>query len=142
VSTVYVDHRNADVDADGDRLVIRADGERKATVPLRLVERVVVASSARLTTRLVMKLRSLGIGLVIGGSQFDRGPVCLVAAGNDPALRLAQYELAGDGPARLALARSLVARKIDGAPPSSTAFSPASAATAGCSAPPADSCAR
>ena len=113
MSTVYVDHRDADVDVDGDRLVVRAAGERKATVPLRLVERVVVASSARLTTRLVSRLRTLGVGLVIAGSRFDRAPVSVLPTVADPTLRLAQYEVTRDLAARLVIARALVARKID-----------------------------
>jgi CRISPR-associated protein Cas1 len=113
MSTVYIDHRDADIDVDGDRLVVRSAGERKGTVPLRLVERIVVVGSARLTTRLVTRLRTLGIGLVVAGSRFDSGPVGVVPAGGDAALRLAQYDLAGDAPARLAIARPLVARKIE-----------------------------
>src|SRR5947207_2310089 len=112
MSTVYIDHRNADIDIDGDRLVVRSAGERKGTVPLRLVERIVVTGSARLTTRLLTRLRSRGIGLVVTGSRFDNGPVGVVAAGTDPALRLAQYELARDPADRLLVARPLVSRKI------------------------------
>jgi CRISPR-associated protein Cas1 len=113
MSTVYVDHREADVDLDGDRLVIRAAGERKATVPLRLVERVVVASSARLTTRLISRLRTLGVGLVIAGPQFGSGPISVVPTAADSLLRLAQYEVTRDVGARLAIARPLVARKVE-----------------------------
>ncbi len=114
MTTVFIDHRNADIDIDGDRLVVRAGGERKGTVPLRLVERIVVFGTARLTTRFVTRLRALGIGLCVIGSAFREPPVTIVAAGADAALRLAQYDLAGDPAARLALARPLVAAKITG----------------------------
>jgi CRISPR-associated protein Cas1 len=113
MTTVYIDHREADIDLDGDRLVVRAAGERKGTVPLRLIERVVVAGSARLTTRLVIRLKALGIGLLVLGRRVDR-PVGVAPAAADVALRFAQYELSREPGARLALARPLVARKIDG----------------------------
>ncbi len=112
MSTLYVDHRDADIDVDGDRLVVRAAGERKATAPLRLIERIVVVSSAHLSTRLVIRLRKLGIGLVVAGSRFDDGPVSVVPKAADATLRVAHYEIARDVPARLAIARPLVARKI------------------------------
>ena len=114
MSTVYIDHRNADIDVDGDRLVVRVAGERKGTVPLRLVERVVVASSARLASRMITRLKSLGIGLVVAGTRFGQGAVGVVAASGDTARRLGQYELARDPARRLVVARELVARKIDG----------------------------
>lgn len=114
MSTVYIDHRNADIDVDGDRLVVRAAGERKGTVPLRLVERIVVAGSARLSSRMITRLKSLGIGLVVAGARFGQGAVGVVAASGDAARRLGQYELARDPARRLVVSRQLVARKIDG----------------------------
>lgn len=112
MSTVYIDHRDADIDIDGDRLVVRSAGERKGTVPLRLIDRIVVAGSARLTTRLVTRLRSLGIGLLVLGHRLSR-PVGFVPAAGDAALHIAQCDLARDQAARLRLARPLVARKIE-----------------------------
>jgi CRISP-associated protein Cas1 len=114
MTTVHIDHRGADVDVDGDRLVVRVEGERKGTLPLNLVERLVVSGVARLTTRLIIRLAERGIGLVLDRAGKGLGATAVVAARPDRALRLAQYDALADLPARLALARPLVREKIDG----------------------------
>ncbi len=113
MTTVHIDHRGADVDVEGDRLVVRADGERKGTLPLGLVERLVVSGVARLTTRLVAKLAERGIGLVLDRVGRKVGGTAVVAARVDRSLRLAQYDALFDPALRLALSRPLVRRKIE-----------------------------
>lgn len=51
MTTLYIDRKGAEIDVEGDTVVVRTDGERRGTIPLKPLERVVVASSARLTTR-------------------------------------------------------------------------------------------
>src|SRR5438477_2232665 len=114
MTTVHIDHRGADVDVDGDRLVVRVEGERKGTLPLNLIERLVVSGVARLTTRLVAKLAERGIGLVLDRVGRGLGAIPVVAARADRALRLAQYDVLVDISARLGLARPLVREKIEG----------------------------
>lgn len=114
MTTVHIDHRGADIDVDGDRLVVRVEGERKGTLPLNLIERLVVSGVARLTTRLVAKLAERGIGLVLDRVGRGLGATAVVAARADRTLRLAQYDALADMPARLGLARPLVREKIEG----------------------------
>lgn len=115
MSTVHIDHRGADVDVDGDRIIVRVEGERKGTLPLNLVERLVVSGMARLTTRLVAKLAERGIGLVLDRiGRRGSGARAVVAAHADRGLRLAQYDVLFDPPARVDLARPLVREKIAG----------------------------
>jgi CRISPR-associated protein Cas1 len=114
MTTVHIDHRGADVDVDGDRLVVRVEGERKGTLPLNLIERLVVSGLARLTTRLVAKLAERGIGLVVDRVGRSAGATPVVAARPDRTLRLAQYDALFDLSARVDIARPLVCEKIDG----------------------------
>ena len=114
MTTVHIDHRGADVDVDSDRLVVRVDGERKGTLPLRLIERLVVSGVARLTTRLVSKLADLGIGLVLDQVGHRQGATALLAARPDQALRLAQYAALANPAVRLELSRPLVREKLEG----------------------------
>src|SRR5204862_5650070 len=113
-TTIHIDHRGADVDVDSDRLVVRVEGERKGTLPLNLIERLVVSGVARLTTRLLAKLAERGIGLVLDRVGRGGGATAMVAARADRALRLAQYDVLSDPLARLDLSRPLVREKIDG----------------------------
>ncbi len=114
MTTVHIDRRGADIDIEGDRLVVRAEGERKGTLPLNLIDRLVISNAARLTTRLIARLTERGIGLVIDRSGKPGRPTALLAARPDRALRLAQYDALFDATARIAFSRPLVCRKIDG----------------------------
>jgi CRISPR-associated protein Cas1 len=114
MTTVHIDHRGADIDVDGDRLVVRVEGERKGTLPLNPIERLVVSGVARLTTRLIAKLAERGVGLVLDRVGRKAGGTAVVAARADRSLRLAQYDALFDSTARIELARPLVREKIDG----------------------------
>ncbi|MCZ7659387.1 MAG: CRISPR-associated endonuclease Cas1 [Xanthobacteraceae bacterium] len=100
MTTVHIDHRGADVDVEGDRLVVRVAGERKGTLPLKLLERVVVSGVARLSTRLVARLAERGIGLVLDRVGRPLAATAFAPARADGALRLAQYDLLFDPAAR------------------------------------------
>lgn len=115
MTRLYIDRRGAELDYEPDRLVLRADGERRATVPLGGLEQVVLRGTARLTTRLLNALWRRGIGLFLLAGPCESLGARL--AGRTPGnlrLRLAQYALLGDEPARAAFARELVAAKIRG----------------------------
>lgn len=114
LTTVHIDHHGADVDVEGERIVVRVEGERKGTLPLNLIERLVVSGVARLTTRLVTRLAERGIGLVLDRVGKGGGATAVVAARADRRLRLAQYDAQFDLAIRLDLARPLVREKIEG----------------------------
>jgi CRISPR-associated protein Cas1 len=63
MTTLYIDRKGAEIDVEGDTVVVRTDGERRCTIPLKPLERVIVASSARLTTRCLARLAENGTGL-------------------------------------------------------------------------------
>jgi CRISP-associated protein Cas1 len=113
MTTVHIDHRGADVDLDGDRIVVRVQGERKGTLPLNLIDRLVDSGVARLTTRLVAKLAERGVGLVLDRVGRRAGATPVVPTRADRALRLAQYDVLFDLAARLELSRQLVRVKIE-----------------------------
>ncbi|WP_315783303.1 MULTISPECIES: CRISPR-associated endonuclease Cas1 [unclassified Bradyrhizobium] len=114
MTTVHIDQRGAEVDVDGDRLVVRVGGERKGTLPLQLVERLVVSGVAHLTTRLLTRLAERGIGLVLDRIGKGGSATALLSTRPDRATRLAQYDLLLDAAGRLELARPLVRDKIEG----------------------------
>ncbi|MBL8573944.1 MAG: CRISPR-associated endonuclease Cas1 [Hyphomicrobiaceae bacterium] len=113
MSTIFIDRSDYDIDIEGESVVLRAGTERRGTVPLRMVERIVVSRAARLTGRLIARLSQAGIGLMLeplrhGGD----GATVITPALGDGALRIAQYDLALDPAARAGFATGLVRRRI------------------------------
>jgi CRISPR-associated protein Cas1 len=116
MTTLFVDRNDADLDMDGDTLVVRVDGERKGTTPMRLLERVVVHGPARMTSRLLARLAELGVGVLVEKSRYRGGGVHVVGeAAGDRRLRLAQYQVLTDTAARARLACPIVEARLAGA---------------------------
>jgi CRISPR-associated protein Cas1 len=116
MTTLFVDRNDADLDMDGDTLVVRVDGERKGTTPMRLLERVVVHGPARMTSRLLARLAELGVGVLVEKSRYRGGGVHVVGeAAGDRRLRLAQYQILTDLSARARLSLPIVQARLAGA---------------------------
>ncbi len=113
MSTLYIDRRGAEIDAEGDTIVVRSDGERKGTIPIKPLERVVIKGAAKITTRLLAKLSEEGIGLLILGGR-TKYPVSAIIGqpGADTSLRIAQSMLQTNEQARSLISRSIVAAKL------------------------------
>lgn len=114
MTSLYVDRRGADLELEGDTIVVRVDGKREGTAPLRAIERVVVRNGGRLAARLVSRLNDRKIGLVLLPGRSGEPASILSPAAGDASLRLAQYALMGDAARRDQLSRDLVRAKISG----------------------------
>lgn len=114
MTALFIDRRGADIDLEGDTIVVRVEGRREGTAPLRALERVVVHGSARIGTRLVARLRERGVGLVILPARGGRPAAILTPGSGDAAQRLTQLRLADDEDRRTAFATDLVRTKIEG----------------------------
>ena len=113
MTSLFVDRRNADLDYETDRLVVRVAGEREGTFPLADLERVVLRGGGHISTRLLGRLWRDGIGLLLlSGHQRFPSVELTSRRGDDTVVRLAQHALLGDAPARLAVAQRLVASKL------------------------------
>ena len=114
MTSLYVDRRGADLELEGDTIVVRVDGKREGTAPLRAIERVVVRNGGRLATRLVSRLNDRKIGLVLLPGRSGEPAAILSPAEGDAALRLAQYALIGDPGRRDRLSCDLIRAKLAG----------------------------
>jgi CRISPR-associated protein Cas1 len=115
MASIYVDRRDALLDADGGALVVRVDGERAATLPLGGAGRVVVRRAGAITHRLLATLGERGIGLlVLGGRKGEPVAHMLGMPHADAAIRAGQHALAADARRTLALARLAVRGKLAG----------------------------
>jgi len=113
MTTLYVDRKNADVELDGDTLVIRVDGVRHGTAPLRSLERVVLRGTSKISTRAITKLAERGIALLLLSGRKNAPAAMLTApSAGDSSLRISQYELMKDETARQWLSAGLVRTKV------------------------------
>lgn len=115
MTTLYVDRKDADLDVEGDTLVVRVNGERQGTAPLRLLERVVLRGTAKIATRLVTKLAERGVSLLLLSGRSN-APAAILSGqpGGDTALRLAQYDLTRNEEARRVMSVGIAHTKIAG----------------------------
>jgi CRISPR-associated protein Cas1 len=115
MATIYIDRKDAELDADGGALVVRADGARVASLPLGGAQRVVVRRAGTLSTRLLAALGERGVGLlVLGGRKGEPVAQMLGAPAGDARTRMGQRALAADPMATLEVARLAVRGKLAG----------------------------
>lgn len=112
MSTLYVDRKNVRLESDGEALVFYENGERVGTVPLGPLQRVFLRGGVTLDSSLLAKLGSHGIGVVILSGRKAEPSLFLPRPHNDASLRLAQYRVAVDAAACLAIARRVVLGKL------------------------------
>lgn len=63
MSTLYLDRRDLSLELQGRTLVLRREGEIQGTVPLHLVERVVMRSAVAMESGLLARLADAGVGI-------------------------------------------------------------------------------
>lgn len=113
MGTLYLDRRDLSLRLDGKRLVIEEPDARPRGVPLALVERAVFQGQVRFDSGVLAALAEQGTSVVCLSARHSRRTAILLGPGHgDARRRLAQYQLAFDAAARLALARTLIAGKL------------------------------
>lgn len=112
MSSLYVDRRGVELEADGEALVFRENGERIGTVPLAPLSRVFLRGDVRLQSSLLGKLGERGIGVIILSGRKAEPTLLMARPHNDAARRIAQYRLSQDTEFCLAFARNIVERKL------------------------------
>ncbi|WP_295455491.1 CRISPR-associated endonuclease Cas1 [uncultured Thiodictyon sp.] len=115
MTTLYLDRRDLALKLEGKALAVYAGDTRQTTVPLHLLERVVMRSTVTLESGILARLAANGIGvLVFGGWNGTRVATVQGAAHNDAARRIGQYRHYGDAAWRRQWAQRLVLGKLQG----------------------------
>ena len=114
MATLYLDRAQLEIRVDGAALALYEGGERSGTVPLRLLERLVIqGSQTRLDSGVLIKLAEAGIAtLLLGARGGRRVALVLGPAHQDAAVRLAQAHRVMDETYSLSWARDMVAAKL------------------------------
>jgi len=114
MSTLVLDKPELELRCDGAALALYEARERRGTVPLALLERVVLlGSQIRLDSGVLARLGEAGVALlVLGRRGGQRLSLALGPRHNDAALRLAQCLAAFDAETTLAYAGDLIRAKL------------------------------
>lgn len=115
MTTLYLDRRDIALRLEGQALAIYAGNERQSTVPLHILERVVMRSSVTLQSGLLARLANVGVGvLIFGGWNGAKHASIQGASHNDGARRIGQYRRYDDLDWRRHWAQRLVLAKVQG----------------------------
>ena len=113
MSSLYLDRKNVSIKLDGQTLALYELGEKKGTVPLHLLERIVLRGNVQLESRVLGALTERHIGLILLSGRNTEATAMLAAHSHgDASRRLGQYQLSLDDDLRRPLARWLVLVKV------------------------------
>jgi CRISPR-associated protein Cas1 len=114
MTTLLLDRAQLEVRTDGDALALYRSGERCGTVPMKLLERVVIqGSQIVLRSDVLTRLSEMGIvTLLLSPRMSRRVAIVLGQAHNDVAVRLAQAQRVMDAAFCARTARELVMAKL------------------------------
>ncbi len=113
MTTLYLDRRDTRLKLEGRALAIYAENERCGTVPLHLLDTVVMRSAVRLESSLLAQLAEAGIGvLMFGGRNASKLAVVHGRSHNDGARRVGQLRRVDDAAWCQRWARVLVRGKL------------------------------
>ncbi len=113
MGSLYLDRKNLGIKLDGQALALYESGERKGSVPLHLIERVVLRGNVQLESRVLGALSERNIGLlVLSGRNTEATAMLAGRAHGESARRMGQYCVSLDDDLRTPLARWLVLVKV------------------------------
>jgi CRISPR-associated protein Cas1 len=113
VSTLYLDRSGMELRRDGKALAVYEDGQRRSTVPVAHLDRLVLLGTVALDSGLLGYLAEQGVGVLVLSGRNRRQLALLVGRPHkDVSRRASQYRLFADGGWRLAWSRRLVRHKL------------------------------
>lgn len=114
MSTLVLDRARLAIRGEGSALALYEGGDRRGTIPLKLLERVVVQGSGiEINTGAILKLAEQGVSILFLSPRYARRVAILLGpAHNDGSIRLAQAARVADEEFRRAWCRHLVISKV------------------------------
>ena len=114
--TLYIDRKDSELDIHGSRLQVRIPGDPKPlSVPLNIVEFLVISASVRFSSTLLSRLTLAGITAVfLNPRKEEASCIAYGLLHNDAERRFMQYQAISHGPTALRYCTSLVRQKLRG----------------------------
>lgn len=112
MATLVLDQSNFDLRVSGDTLALYQEGTRQGSLPIKLLERVVLQGDMSLTVGVLTRLAEEGVPIMMLSKRHSRRlALVLGPAHNNAAIRLAQSQRVFDADWCVAWARRQVLRK-------------------------------
>lgn len=113
MGTLYIDRRDMRIKREGVAIAMYQGSERRGTVPMSLLERVVTRGKVELDTDLLGELAEQGVGLLVLSGRHGRRLATLLGRPHaDAARRVAQYRGYANPAWRIVWSRRLVRHKL------------------------------
>ena len=113
MSTLFLDRKDLTLGFEGQSIALYEQGSKRGTVPLHLLQRVVIRGQVTLDTRLLGALAEKNIGVLMLSGRNHRCVAMLFGKPhNDTQRRVAQYACYLDKTERVKLSRWLVISKL------------------------------
>lgn len=114
MASLYIDRKGISIKADGDALAFYEKGKRFQTVPLKLVDRIVMHTDVELNSTLIAKLCSMKIGLQVISGRCSHTSAIMYTPHNDARRRLMQYRYFDNEILSLNESKETVSTKLQG----------------------------
>ncbi len=115
MATVYLDHSGLELRPDGAALALYENGTRRRSLPLKLLDRVVVQGELALTSGVLTRLVDAGASVVFLSKRHSRRVATVLGHPHqDARIRLAQFSASLDTHFRSSVAAGWVRLKIRG----------------------------
>jgi len=113
METLILDRKNLQLESQSGRLIVRQDETAPRSIPLRMIERIVISARVQLDSRLLRRLAAEGIGLIVIDPRHPDDYALLSGAGhNDASRRIRQLRASEDPETCRQVAWMLVAGKL------------------------------
>jgi CRISPR-associated protein Cas1 len=115
MATLILDNRALRLDTDGQAIALYEGGERRGTLPVKLLERVILQGDIALSCGVLTRLAENGTAVLLLSKRHSRRVAVVLGPGhNDAAVRLAQARLVGDPEWCARFSRRQIAAKTRG----------------------------
>jgi len=115
VTTLILDQNDLEMRVKGAALTLYQGGEHQGSVPMKLLERVIIHGDLHLTAGVLTKLTNANVAILLLSRRHSRRVAVVLGSGhNDAALRLAQSQLVLDSQWCARWARRQVLAKVRG----------------------------
>jgi len=113
MTTLYINRTDMELKSEGQALVLYENGNRLNTMPIKMIERLVIQHTTRLDTGLLGKLAEAGASTLLLSSRYSRRVAMVLGPQhNEAAIRLAQAIHVSTPQHQRSFARQIVLGKL------------------------------
>jgi len=113
MATLYINRPDLELRDAGTAIAVHHNGQRRSTLPTKLIERVIIQHATRLDSNILLKLAEAGAAILLLSPRHSRRVALVLGpAHNEAAIRIAQAHRITDTEQSARIATALVRKKI------------------------------